>query len=109
MSRPSRVATKTFPSQTATPRLTTSQQALTAHSGGTFGSKDHNFSPVAAFTANTLLQAVVKYITPSTTSGVDSWPRCASRSRYHVRASWPTLLSLTCLSGLKRCSLRVRP
>jgi hypothetical protein len=65
MSLPSSVPTKILPCHAATPRFTTSQQAFTAHSGGTFGSKDQRRSPVAAFTANTLLQALVKYITPS--------------------------------------------
>ena len=40
--------TKTLPCHTATPRLTTSQQALTAHSPGTAGSKAHSGLPVAA-------------------------------------------------------------
>ena len=80
MRRPSRVPTKTFPFQIATPRLTTSQQAFTPHSPGTFGSYDHSRAPVAAFNAKTLLQALVKYMTPSMTSGVLSWPRRVSRS-----------------------------
>ena len=107
--RPSRVPTKTLPSQTATPRLTTSQQAFTAHSGGTLGSYFQSRAPVAALRATTLLHAVVKYITPSTTSGVASCPRRVSRSKYHQRPSWPMLWSLTWLSGLKRCSEYVRP
>src|SRR5580704_10735893 len=88
--RPSSAPTNTFPRQTATPRLTTSQHAFTAHSGGTLGSYDQSFSPVAAFTAKTLLHAVEKYITPSTTIGVASCPRRVSKSTYHARPSWPT-------------------
>src|SRR5262249_32244070 len=70
--RPSSVPTNTLPFHTATPRLTPSQHALTPHSRGTFGSSDHSNSPVPALSAKTLLQALVKYITPSTTTGVAS-------------------------------------
>ena len=52
-----------------------------------------------------LLHAVEKYMTPSTTSGVASWPRAVSRSKDHASPSWPALVSLICLRGLKRCSL----
>src|SRR5262245_2888277 len=72
ISRPSRDPTKTFPSHKATPRLTTSQQALTAQSPGTSGSYDHRAVAVAASYALTLLQAVETYRTPSATSGVAS-------------------------------------
>ena len=72
ISRPSNVPTKTLPFHTATPRLTTSQQALTAHSPGTAESKAHSALPVVASKAFTLLHAVDTYMTPSTTSGVAS-------------------------------------
>src|SRR5262245_63844518 len=80
-SLPSSVPTKTLPFHTATPRLTTSQQAFTAHSGGTFGSYDQSRAPVAASSAKTLLHALVTYITPSTTIGVASCPQIG---RAHV-------------------------
>src|ERR1700687_6450298 len=75
MSLPSSAPTKTFPFHAATPRFTTSQHAFTAHSGGTFGSYSQRRAPDAASSETTLLHAVVKYITPSITSGVASWPR----------------------------------
>src|ERR1700687_23313 len=64
MSLPSSVPTNTFPLQAAAPRFTTSQHAFTAHSGGTFGSYSQRRIPDAASREITLLQAVVKYITP---------------------------------------------
>src|ERR1700722_10489690 len=79
--RPSKAPTKTLPFQTATPRLLTSQQPLTPVAPGTAGSNTQSSLPVAAFKANTLLQAEVTYIAPSTTIGVDSCARwAASRS-----------------------------
>jgi hypothetical protein len=48
--------------------------------------------PVRASSANTLLQAEVTYIVPSTTSGVASWPRLVSRSKYHASFRSFTLL-----------------
>src|SRR5579883_2859046 len=89
--RRSRVPKMTLPFQAATPRLTTSQQAFTAHPPGTLGSNDHSNWPVTALSANTLLQAVVKYMMPSTTTGVASCSRCVSRSKYQARPSWETL------------------
>src|SRR5688572_18324189 len=56
--RPSIVPTNTLPSHTATPRLTTSQHALTAQPPGTIGSYAQSCSPVAAVYALTLLHAV---------------------------------------------------
>src|SRR5262245_65420608 len=82
-SLPSSVPTKTFPFHTATPRLTTSQQAFTAHSGGTFGSYDQSRAPVAASSAKTLLQALVTYITPLTNIGVASCHRSVSSMSYN--------------------------
>src|SRR5688572_30495377 len=78
MRRPSKEPTNTFPSHTATPRLTTSQQALTAHSPGTCGSYVHRGLPLVASYALTLLHAVETYSTPSTTIGVASCPRRVS-------------------------------
>jgi hypothetical protein len=46
--RPSIVPTNTLPFHTATPRFTTSQQALTANWPGTSGSKLHSALPVFA-------------------------------------------------------------
>ena len=81
ISRPSSVPRKILPFQAATPRLATSQQALTPASPGTLGSKRQISLPVLASSANNLLQALVTYMTPSITSGVDSCTRCAvSRS-----------------------------
>src|SRR5215510_3534966 len=88
-SLPSSAPTKTFPFQTATPRLTTSQHAFTAHSGGTFGSYDQRRAPVAASNAKTLLQALVTYITPSTTI---AW--LPARDPYPGRDTTPVRASL---------------
>src|ERR1700733_6817026 len=82
---PPSVPTNIFPFHAATPRLTTSQQLFTAHSGGTLGSYRQRSFPVAASRAITLLHAVVKYMTPSTTSGVASSPRGVSKSKYQAK------------------------
>src|SRR3546814_17151877 len=92
ISRPSIVPTNSLSPQSATPRLTTLQQALTARSPGTLGSKVHSDLPVAASHALTLDQAWVTYNTPSTPTGVASCPRAPSMSAYLARPSPPTFL-----------------
>src|SRR4029077_2300143 len=67
ISLPSSVPTNTLPFYAATPRFTTSQQALTAQPGFTFGSNEQSFSPYPTLCAKPLLKAVVKYMTPSMT------------------------------------------
>src|SRR3546814_19823732 len=94
ISRPSIVPTNSLSPQSATPRLTTSQQALTARSPGTLGSKVHSDLPVAASHPPTLDQAWVTYITPSTTTRVASRPRASSRPAYPALPSPPPFLSL---------------
>src|SRR5688572_5703212 len=92
--RPSSEPTNTLPFHRATPRLTTSQHALTAHSPGTSGSYAHRGLPVAASYAFTLLHAVDTYRTPSATSGVASCPRRESMSANQARPSCDTLSAL---------------
>src|SRR5215470_14099615 len=105
ISRPSKAPRKIFPFHAATPRLTTSQQPLTLSSRGTLGSYDHSNLPVLASYAFTMLHAVEKYMTPSMTSGVASWPRFVSRSPDQARPSFAALSALICTRGLKRSSL----
>src|SRR6185312_2392910 len=54
-------------------------------------------------------QAETLYRTPSMTNGVDSTPRNVLSGAYHANPSRCTLVSFICFSGLKRCSLQVRP
>src|SRR4051812_30221197 len=105
ISRPSNAPRKIFPFHAATPRLTTSQHPFTPSSRGTSGSYDQSSLPVLASYALTMLHAVERYITPSMTSGVASWPRFVSRSPYHARPSSLALFDAIFESGLKRCSL----
>src|SRR3546814_14574818 len=60
--RPSSAPTNSLSPHTATPRLTTSQQAETARSPGTSGSNFHKDLPVAASQALTFDQAWVTYM-----------------------------------------------
>jgi len=73
--------------------LTTSQQALTPASPGTLGSNIHFCRRFFASRANSLLHALVTYITPSITSGVDSLRamRRVEASNDHASPSCPTL------------------
>src|SRR5437868_13575559 len=79
ISRPSNAPTYTRPLNSATPPLTTSQHAFSPKLRGTLGSKLHSRLPVRTSTACTTLHDAVTYMTPSTTSGVDSTPRVDSR------------------------------
>src|SRR5262249_24873150 len=54
-----------------------------------------------------LAPGAYKYITPRYTIGVDSWVPFG-RPRDQAMRSWPTLRVLISLSGLKRCSSKVR-
>lgn len=92
--------TNTFPPYSATPRFTTSQQALAPTARSTFGSCTQRRVPVLASMAWTMLHADVTYITPSTTSGVASAPRFISRSYDQARPSLGTLAVSMAVSGL---------
>ena len=66
------VAKTTELPQTATPLLTTSQQAFLAQALSAFGSYDQISFPVLASNAKTTLHGAVMNIMPSTTIGVVS-------------------------------------
>src|SRR5688500_20355720 len=83
--RPSSTPTKILPFQAATPRLTTAQHASAALDFAAPGSYSHSFAPERMANAVTMLHAAVRYITPSTTTALDSWPRSASSSAYQPR------------------------
>jgi hypothetical protein len=89
--RPSSVPTYTLPFQTATPRFTTSQQALRAQARGTCGSWRQSRAPVRASSATTTLQGSETNIVPSTTIGVASWPRPTPVSNDQASPSCATL------------------
>src|SRR6185369_15802026 len=81
-----------------TPRFTRPQQGRASRDGEY--EYNHLISPVAASSATTSLGAWVRYITPSTTSGVDS---NFSRDRaWNAHCNWrlPTLPGVICVNGL---------
>ena len=86
-----------------------SQHVGTPAAPGTFGSKNQICRPVFASSAYTLLQAVVTYMTPSITSGVDSCPRVVSKSNVHAGFSCETLSALIWFRLEKRCSGQLPP
>jgi hypothetical protein len=80
INRPSSEPTYTLPFATATPRLTTSQQAFQPDSRGECVSNVQIRRPVRALRAWTTAQGALTYMTPFTTTGVASTPRVDSRS-----------------------------
>ena len=101
-----RVATKTFPSATATPRFTLPQQSDTSY--GMACLYCHSCSPVRASRAQTQPSQPETYMTPSTTIGEASneyvdLPECRPTEPHwktHAGASWLTFSLLIWSSGL---------
>jgi RND family efflux transporter MFP subunit len=76
---------------------------------GSYVSAGTMITTLDADTACTMLRAPVMYMTPFATSGVATRPLSSGRSRYHATPSVATFVALIAVSGLKRCSLCVRP
>src|SRR5215510_4838331 len=101
-----RVVMKTFPSATATPRLTLPQQSDT--SNGDACRYRHSSAPVAASSAQHWPSHPETYMTPSTTSGEASHAYVVAPERKPRLPAWnthcgvilPTLLALIWSSGL---------
>ena len=98
-SLPSSVPTYTLSFHTATPRLTTSQQARLPQARGTLGSNCHSSFPVFASSASTMLHGSVVNMTPLTTTGVASRPLRVPVGNSHANPNACTLPVWICASG----------